>query len=259
MGNSAALRQKLKEGQVLLGVSHSYPAAGIIEGMCRGWDVVWIDVQHGEHSYDSVEHTQRAAEVMGIDTLLRVPTHDPLAIVRYADLAPSAIMVPMVDHEDQAKQIATALCFPPLGNRSYGGRRTVDLHGRNYHTEPGPLVVAQIESIEAAEAASQIARVEGIDMLFFGPDDMKLRMGIPVETPPADDPRLLDAMRATAEAARQSGKFVGTTGATPETIQTYAAMGYQLLIGGGDFFFLHAAAAQTLDELRSALANRRKA
>ena len=31
-----------------------YPAAGIIEGMCKGWDFVWLDGQHGQFDYASL-------------------------------------------------------------------------------------------------------------------------------------------------------------------------------------------------------------
>jgi 2-keto-3-deoxy-L-rhamnonate aldolase RhmA len=41
------LFKALRNGETLLGVSNMYPAAGIIEGMCAGWDFVWIDCQHG--------------------------------------------------------------------------------------------------------------------------------------------------------------------------------------------------------------------
>ncbi|MDP6451472.1 MAG: hypothetical protein QF773_11680, partial [Lentisphaeria bacterium] len=65
------LLEKLRANQVVLGLTNMYPAAGIIEGMGRGWDFIWIDGQHGEMSYDSCLHATQACAATGIDSLIR--------------------------------------------------------------------------------------------------------------------------------------------------------------------------------------------
>src|SRR5688500_881813 len=124
---SVALRnpmlEKLRDGRVLLGVCNAYPAAGIVELLGRGWDFMWIDAQHGQHDYRSSMDAVRASEMIGCDTLLRPPGQNPDELGRYADLWPSMLMVPMIDTAAQAAAVVRATRFPPLGNRSYGGRR----------------------------------------------------------------------------------------------------------------------------------------
>lgn len=249
------LFEQLRAGQVILGLANMYPAAGIIEGMCKGWDFVWIDGQHGEMSYDSCLRAAQAATATGIDSLIRVPGHDHRDLGMFADLAPAAIMVPMVDSVEQAKGIVQGLRFPPLGNRSYGGRRIIDLHGRNYVQETELLVVAQIETLEAAACADEIAAVDGIDLLFFGPDDMKVRMGIPINTPINENDELRKAMAQTATAARNAGKFAGTVAGTTAAAEMVTVLGYQLLMGGGDIAFLRTLAAEKLSALREITAS----
>lgn len=247
------LAEKLRSGQVAIGINNMYPAPGIIEGMANGWDYVWVDGQHGEMSYDSCMRALMAARGMQMDTLLRVPFHEPGILCQFADLAPSAVMVPMINNAADAKKIVNALRFPPLGERSYGGRRVIDLYGRDYITDFEMLVVAQIETLEAVSNAEDIINTEGIDAIFFGPDDMKMRMGLPMNTQVNENDQLRGAMQTVADAAKKAGKFCGCVTPTPESIKMAAEQGYQLVVGGGDIIFLRVAAAEKISLLRDAL------
>jgi 2-keto-3-deoxy-L-rhamnonate aldolase RhmA len=51
--DTESLRTRLRSREPLFGLALNYPAPGIIEGMCRQWDFVWIDGQHGQFAYDS--------------------------------------------------------------------------------------------------------------------------------------------------------------------------------------------------------------
>jgi len=251
MGSNVLL-EKIRRGEVVLGLTLMYPGAGIIEGMCRGWDFVWIDGQHGQLSYDSVLEAVRAADATGVASMVRVPGHEYGILGPIADLDPAAIMVPMVNTPEDAQTVVRGLRFPPLGERSFGGRRVIDHHGREYYQTCELMVVAQIETLEAVENAEQIAAIEGIDALFFGPDDMKVRMGLPINTPPAEHPQLRQAMERTARAARSAGKAVAGVATTAQAVQAARSMGYQMFAAGADVAFLRVAAADRLAEMRGA-------
>ena len=243
------LAQNLREGKTVLGLCHMYEAPGIVEGMCTGWDFVWIDGQHGQFTYDRVIHAQRAAEAVGVETLLRVPSHEAGRLGLFADMAPSAIMAPMVNTVAEARAIVQAVRFAPLGSRSYGGRRVIDLFGRDYPTESELLVVAQIETPEAVENVEALAAVEGIDAWFFGADDMRVALGLSMSHPAGESP-LREAMEKTARAARAAGKWAGCVAGAPEGVQMAVAMGYRMIVGGGDIGFLRMGAAEKLAQLR---------
>ena len=245
------LLQQLRQGKILLGLCNMYPAAGIIEGMCEGWDFVWIDAQHGQHPYDTALAALRAAAVVGVDTIIRVPGHEYGILGPYADLAPSAIMVPMVNTAQQATAVVNALRFPPRGLRSYGGRRVIDLHGRDYYRQTELAVIAQIETAEAVNHVDAISATDGIDVLFFGPDDMKVSLGISINTTPDQDDQLADAMRRTADAARAAGKFSACTAPNEAIARMAIDMGYQILVGGSDIAYLRVMATQKLADLRA--------
>lgn len=239
----------------MLGLCNMYPAPGIILGMAKDWDFVWIDGQHGEMSYDAIRHATLACAAIGVDSLIRVPGHETATLGLYADLAPSAVMVPLVDTAEQAQSIVRGLRFPPDGNRSYGGRRIIDLYGRGYYRERELMIVAQIETLQGATNAAAIIDTPGVDCLFFGPDDMKVQMGVPIATSALEHPRTREAMAHTARVARAAGKCAATVAPDRETFDQALAMGYQMIVGGGDVMFLRTLSAQRLADYRAATAH----
>jgi len=250
-----SLKERLTNGEVALGFALVLPAAAIIEHAGKDWDWIWIDSQHGQHDYRSMLECVRVADACGVAPIVRVPGHDPGAIGRVLDMRPTGIMVPMVDSPDDAHRIVEAVRFPPLGKRSYGGRRAIDMEGREYFqtADDNMLLLTQIETREAVENAEAIAATEGVDVLFFGPDDMKVRLGIPINTPATESDVLARAMADTAAAAKNAGKCTGCIAATPDSLVMATSLGYRLIVGGGDVPFLRATSPARLAELRAAL------
>lgn len=247
------LLKKCRAGETVIGFGTMYPVPGIIECMCKGVDFVWIDGQHGQLGYDSMLAAVRAADVIGVDTLVRVPGHEFGVLGPVADMAPSAIMIPVVNNAGEAENVVANLTFPPRGRRSYGGRRVIDLDGRDYYLERPIMIVPQIETVEAVENVESIVAVDGVDVVFFGPDDMRVQIGLPINSSPLDTPSLRDAMAKTAAAAIAAGKVAATVGATPELFDLALEQGYRMIIIGGDVQFLRTTAIKRLAEVRKVL------
>ncbi|MBT3379265.1 MAG: hypothetical protein HN742_01130 [Lentisphaerae bacterium] len=248
------LTQRLNDGDVLLGVAQTLPSPGILESMlCPGWDFVWIDGQHGQFDYHELLNSVRTADLMGIETIVRVPGHDYGTLGLHADMGPAAIMVPMVNSAAIARSVVSALRFPPLGSRSFGGRRPCDVFGKGYHQTHEPCILAQIETAEGLANAGDIAAEPGVGMLFFGPADMKLSMGLPLEAPVDETPELQDAMVRIAEAAAKAGKLAGCICQTPDALKAARALDYRLIAGGADVLFIRQGTADRLADLRQAL------
>ncbi len=229
-----AFKDALEKGP-LLGFCSMYPAPGIIERIGQDWDWCWIDVQHGEWGLDDAIEAVRACDATGIYSMVRVPGQEAGIIGKILDTACHAIMVPMVDTPEQAEAVVRAARFGPRGKRSYGGRRPIDLYGRAYsHGNcPQPVVVCQIESPEAVERVDAIAAVDGVDALFFGPDDMALARGLPMDQPRAAN--CFEAeMKTIAAAARRHGKIAAGVFHTAPALQEAIGMGYRLVVACGD-------------------------
>ena len=96
MYTSERIRKRLAAGEILFGLAHHYPSTAVLESMGAGWDFVWVDAQHGQHSYDSALESVRVAQGMGLDTLLRVDSRDRDLLGKYADTkGPGLAFVPL--------------------------------------------------------------------------------------------------------------------------------------------------------------------
>jgi 2-keto-3-deoxy-L-rhamnonate aldolase RhmA len=93
--------------------------------------------------------------------------------------------------------------------------------------------------------------VSGVDVLFFGPDDMAMQLSMPM-----DQPRKVDffesAMGKIAIAANTAGKIAGTVTASPEMLDMAMKMGYKLCVGTGDVGLL----AEGSSKMREILSSR---
>lgn len=234
-----SFRSRLAAGETQIGFCAMYPAPGVIERVGGDWDFVWIDAQHGELGYNDQLALVRACNFVGIAPIVRVPWLDPASIGQALDMAADGVIVPCIDTVEQARLAVDAAKFPPLGRRSYGGRRPIDLHGRTYadNANTEQLLILQIESPAAFEAAADIAAIPGVDGLMLGPDDMLLRRGVSMTTPRSPENLAAD-MRGIAEAARKHGKFLIGIGFDETMIKLNADLGVQMIVSGGDVPFL---------------------
>lgn len=242
------------EARALLGFCSAYASAGIIERIGRDWDWCWIDVQHGEWGPHDTLQAVRACDLLGIFALVRVQGHDPGTIGKVLDTGCHAVMVPMVENQEQARAVVAAAKFAPKGKRSYGGRRPIDLYGRGYahQDEAQPMVVCQIESPQAVERAEAIAATDGVDALFFGADDLALASGMPMDQPRPQG-CFDDELAKVAEAAKRHGKIAGGLFTSPEAVRQARKMGYNLLACTGDVPLLAVNSRNAAQDLRKQL------
>lgn len=224
------MKSRLEAGEKLLGFALTYPTCAIIETVCGQFDWVWIDGQHGQWDRAGVAGAVCAADLVGTSSVVRVPGHEYGIIGPFLDLDPAGVMVPMVDTGEQAAQVVQAVHFPPLGNRSFGGRRMVDRHGGGYPALPEatPLLIAQIETPEGLANVEEIAATPGVDALLFGAADFSLRIGLPVAAA-ASDPKVADAAERIVAACISHGKFGGIVATQDSVLARAVKMGYQIL------------------------------
>lgn len=211
-------REKLATGPQL-GLCVMYPSPGVIERIGADWDWIWIDGQHGQLGYSEVINLVRACDLVDRPAMVRVPGHEFGSIGMALDAGASGIIVPCVDTPEQAQNAVNAAKFPPLGKRSYGGRRAIDLHGREYSESANEdvLLICQVESPEAIDNAEAIAAIDGVDALFLGPDDILLRRGVPMMAPRSRE-TLGPDMEAAMNACRKHNKLGEPSSRSPSTL-----------------------------------------
>ena len=248
----SSFSKALKSGPQL-GLGMFYPAPGIIERIGPDWDWIWIDGQHGEMGYNDVLGAVRACNLVKRFALVRVPGHEGGPIGLALDTFADAVMVPMVSTVEQAKGIVQAAKFPPVGSRSWGARRPIDLFGREFSkAENEPILVCQIENDTGLDNAEAIAAVEGVDALFFGGDDMAISRGMPMDKP-LPGGYFDESWERMATAAISQGKFAGGVFPSSEAMTKAISLGYRMVVGGGEMAFLASGSQEASDRLRKCI------
>lgn len=232
---------KLRGGETVSCIKLNLSDARVVEiaALC-GIDCIWLDMEHVPNTFEQIENQVRAAKAYGADTIVRVQRGSYNDLIRPLELDATGIMVPHVQTADEARQIAEQTRFQPLGLRALDGGNTdgaftlAPLDEYIAHANTQRFVVVQIEDPKAMAQLDDIAAVEGIDMLFFGPGDFSHGLGIPGQM---DDSRIKEARSAVAQAAKKHGKFAGTV-ASLENHKAIEQLGYNFISIGADVVVL---------------------
>jgi 4-hydroxy-2-oxoheptanedioate aldolase len=225
---------------VKLGVGISYPSPGAVERIAPDWDWVWLCAQHGQLAgYDTMLAMVRACHSVNREAFVRVPGQESSWIGLALDMDADAVIVPQIDTPEQASAAAKAAKFPPLGDRSFGGRRVIDRQGRGYYRNANSqsLLICQIESPLALENADAILNTPGVDALFLGPDDYLLRQGIAIDCEDGDE-LIFAALRRLGPLCQNAGKGLVCIGMRESIFFSAKELGATHLVGGTDVAFL---------------------
>ena len=178
------LAERLKKNATGVVVTMSDPAAVEIAA-AAGVDFVWIDGEHGVIDRATAAVHLMAAEAKGLPTLYRVPACDHTEIKKVIDLGPDGIIVPMIMNEQDAAKAVSACRYPIHGgDRGCGFRRKAWYCERDTAeyldlSKSDPLVILQLEHIDAYRRLDKILAVEGIGAILIGPYDFSMSMGKP--------------------------------------------------------------------------------
>lgn len=228
---------KLRKGEMVVcaGMNLGSPRAVEIAARC-GYDCVWLGMEHVPNTLHDIEEQIRAAKMYDVDSIVRVPRGSYSDFIRPLELDASGIMVPHVMSAADAREIVRRVRFYPLGRRPIDGGNADAAYGMipvaDYIKQANEqrFVSIQIEDPEPIDELDEIAAVEGIDILFFGPVDFSHGIGKPDQL---DHPEVVEAMRLVAQAAQKHGKFAGTPAGVID-IEEQIGMGYQFLLFGAD-------------------------
>ena len=239
IGNRA--KASLEAGQPLLGcwIQLFSPVVGEMMGLC-GYDFVMIDMEHGLGSVQDAAEVMRAVQGTGATSFVRLPADDPVIIKTLMDQGVDGIMVPMIETPEAAAAVVAACRYPPKGKRGLaigiarGSRYGMD--ASYVDAVDGETVVAcQIETVEGARRAREIAAVEGVDMIFIGRNDLAADSGHILDLDHPEVDAMVDEILAATKAA---GKRIGTVPSAGRPWQQLVAEGFDLVIPSSDISIL---------------------
>jgi len=190
-----SIRLKLKNEIPSIGTWQQIPNASISEILGQaGYDWVAVDMEHGSINVDQLPNLFRAIELGNTLPLARIAEAKPKDCKQALDAGAGGIIVPMIESAEQLMMVKNACCWPPVGTRGVGFSRA-NLFGRNFDSykeeAKSPLLIAQIEHLNAVNNLDEILTVKGLDAIIVGPYDLSASMGI---TGNFDSPEFIEIM-----------------------------------------------------------------
>jgi 2-dehydro-3-deoxyglucarate aldolase/4-hydroxy-2-oxoheptanedioate aldolase len=213
-----------------------------------GFDWVLFDLEHGCQPDAALPDQLRALRGSATQGIVRVGAPHPDLISRVLDWGAAGVMVPHVNSAAEAERVVQAACHGPRGTRGVArtvrscdyGLRTVD--NRGYR----PVIMAQIETVEAVQRAGEIARVDGISVLFVGPADLQYDLSNHPGAPCGD---YASCLQTISDAARDAGITAGILLRELADVEHHRGLGFSHIAVDSDLSILRKAWQRTLSEI----------
>jgi len=252
------LKDKLKNRQLTIGSWITINSTSIAEILANaGYDWLVVDLEHSTISIDQAAELIRTIELSGVPSLVRLTSNDANQIKRVMDAGARGIVVPMIKNAAQAKFAVASTRYPPLGNRGVGlaraqsyGASFKDYFSWQADMNDGPVVIVQIEHIDAVEDLKNILNVEGVDAFFIGPYDLSCSMGIPGDF---DHPKFIQTMNKIIDISNIVGAVSGLHVVEPDIklLSEAVRVGHKFIAYSVDIRMLDVTARRGLDEAKS--------
>ena len=218
-----------------------------------GWDSITIDLQHGTAEYTDLLSLLPIIEKSGATPMVRVPWLDEAAIMRALDAGALGIIAPMINTAADARRLAAACLYPPMGTRSFGPIRARLVCGETYFDKANNEIVAfaMIETRTAVQNLDDILGVPGLGGIYIGPADLALAYGY---QPGFDreEPEMLALLDDILRRCRIAGLPCGIHCGTAAYAARMAKQGFSLMTVGSDARFLESGAHQAVAAFRAA-------
>ncbi len=246
----AALKAKKK--QVGLWVSTASPMiAELVAG--AGYDWLCVDMEHSPGDVMTTMH-QLQAIAPHTNAIVRPPWNDTVMVKRLLDIGAPGLLFPMVQTVQEAEAAMAATRYPPQGVRGVAGSMRGSQWGRikDYadRVSDETVVILQIETEAALDRARDIAAVDGVDGVFFGPADISADMGMLGQPLHAD---VWARIMPVAQSLMDQGVPVGTLVTDPAMAIDLFNKGFSFIAVSTDTLLLTRAADALAAQVRSGI------
>ncbi|HEY2256054.1 MAG TPA: aldolase/citrate lyase family protein [Variovorax sp.] len=240
------LKARLASGPCMAVSWLALGSPALVEAAARAApDAIVIDMQHGlwerrdlEAAIGIVPHR--------IPVIVRVAENSALAISAALDAGAEGVMVPMIENADEGRQAIRSAKYPPHGTRSAGGVRPLQDFAAYLRGAGEIAVMLMIETAQGLANAEDIARLEGLDMVFIGTGDLALSLRIL----PGDTARHAAACEQILHACRAASIACGSFTTSIEAAQQRRQQGYGMVVAVNDIDLMTRGFAEASARLR---------
>ena len=253
-------RIRAGEPTLMMGIRSSRTADVLRIAQSTGHHSVMIDLEHSVMPLEVAAQLCATAGDLGLTPFVRVPERSYGVIGPLLDCGAVGIVAPRIETAEEAMTISGACRFPPHGQRSQLamvpqlGMRPTPARELNPALDDATIVKVLLETPKGIANADEIARVDGVDILAIGANDLTAELGVPGQYA---HPSVREAVAAVGEACARNDRLLMVGG-----IADLALLGSLIPLGvcslyltGTDSDLLYAA-AQTRAERFGALRER---
>jgi len=251
------MRDKLNKKQPVFGSFVKINEPRLIEAHGRaGFDYVILDAEHGTYTFHEAENLIRAADIVGMSSVIRVPDCTEYSILHGLDVGAGGVQIPSLTDIDIARFGAQFAKYYPRGNRGMSfDQRSADYGNVNVteymaHANANSLLIYQVEKVEMVDQIEELCKIEQLDVIFIGPGDLSQSLGKPGQM---DAPEVKEAIKYVCEVGLANNKIVGTIVMDPSGFKEYIDMGMLYMSIGTDMVLFNKAlrdTAKSFDEFR---------
>jgi len=242
-------KQALREGRVQLGLWVGLADPYVAEALATtGYDWLLIDGEHAPNDLRSMLAQLQAVAPYPSHPIVRPPHGDVALIKQVLDIGAQTLLIPMVETAEQAARMVAATRYPPQGLRGVGSAlarssRWNQIGDYLDAADAQMCVLVQVETGSAMVRVAEIAAVDGVDGVFFGPADLSASMGYRGQP---GHPEVQAAIAGGIAAVLAAGKAAGILTADPALARHYLALGALFVAVGVDTSLLVRAAKAQL-------------
>jgi 4-hydroxy-2-oxoheptanedioate aldolase len=219
-----------------------------------GYDWVVVDMEHSPNDMLSVLSQLQVFAASDTTAIVRPDWNDPVKIKRILDIGAEGLLFPMVQTVEEAQKAVASTRYPPRGIRGVSVSTRAAKFGRitDYfdRVEDETTIIVQLETQAALAQAEEIASVDGVSGVFFGPSDIAADMGLLGK--PMDD-RVWDLIWTTARKLITKGIPVGTLVLDPKYASKLLNAGFTFVACGMDTALLAKSADNLLEQVKSGM------
>jgi len=219
-----------------------------------GYDWVLLDMEHAPSELDAILSQLQVFETSSSIALVRPSWNDPVLVKRLLDIGAPGLLFPMIQTVEEATLAVASTRYPPKGIRGVSGSTRANAFGRmtDYfqRIEQETAVLLQLETLSAIEQAIEIASVDGVSGIFFGPADIAADMGLLGQPM---NPAVWDVIRPAARKLIDVGMPVGTLAFDPAFAAELMNDGFSFVACGSDAAILANGADALLSTVRQTI------
>ncbi len=210
-------KKNLLAGKPQIGLWMSYWSPQVVESCApSGFDWMLLDTEHcpNDPAHVTLQLMAMQNERSTAQAVVRPAWNDLVLIKRYLDAGVQTVLLPYVQNAEEAAAAVAATRFPPEGIRGVAGSSRAAQYGwiNDYLKKANReiCVLVQTETRVALDNLDAICKVDGIDGVFIGPNDLAADLGHLGDIPhPEVQGAIADAIKRIRSHGKAPGILVG--------------------------------------------------